>query len=481
MKKSVLFLINGLGIEKKGSYSISIDQCMPNLARTKETSYFTTAVIDSVEYRSAYERFFLGDTYRREVDYINENILNENIINNQTFINIKKSLEVENSKLHVFLEPTNDKIVDSINKLVTMLGLGSDRKVFLHLLLTQQSINEYKKLITIVNYIKYHIDEHITVGFIIGKDSIGDELTKDQNDFLKKMFFACSCERWSETDTKLISLQESNIRPCVATGFCATNDCLIENNDTILFFNTRRTNYDKFINVIKNNASDVLKTDNVNIPFYSIIKLDTKYDISPVVESIKYDNTLADMLAKAGKKCLIITEERNLTLVNLLANGLNPVNNPNIQFIKLDYNYLNNINNIVNIIDSSQFDLIIFDFHMDVSKTINDLKNQLSVIDVCLGHVVTTCTNKHSLFITSLYGLKKELPLADYNSEIVMLDYELQIPIFFYDYTYPRSKYTLAPGETNDILKTAIKCIWDNPEIYSLIRLKGLFNNLFRK
>ena len=36
-------------------------------------------------------------------------------------------------------------------------------------------------------------------------------------------------------------------------------------------------------------------------------------------------------------------------------------------------------------------------------------------------------------------------------------------------------------NETNDILKTAIKCIWDNPEIYSLIRLKGLFNNLFRK
>ena len=481
MKKSVLFLINGLGIEKKESYSIAIDQCMPNLSKTKETSYFTTAIIDSVEYRSAYESFFLGDTYRSEVDYINENILNDNVINNQTFINIKNSLANETSKLHVFLEPTNDKIVDSVNKLVTMLGLGTDRKVFLHLLLTQQTVNEYKKLITIVNYIKYHIDEHITVGFIIGKENITDEVTKEQNDYLKKMFFACSCERWSETDKKLISLQESNIRPCVAPGFCATNDCKIENGDTILFFNTRRTNYDKFINVIKNNAVDMLKTDQVSIPFYSIIRLDTKHNIIPLAENIKYNNTLADMLQKAGKKCLIITEERNLNLVNLLANGLNPINNPNIQFMKLDYNYLMNINNIVNIIDGSQFDLIIFDFHMDVSRTINDLKNQLAVIDVCLGHVATTCVNKHSLFITSLYGIKKDIPLADYNSEIVTIDYELQIPIFFFDYTYPRSKYMLAPGETNDILKSALKCIWNTSEIDSLVRVKGLLSGLFRK
>ena len=31
MKKSIMFLINGLGIEKPNSYSISIDQTMPNL------------------------------------------------------------------------------------------------------------------------------------------------------------------------------------------------------------------------------------------------------------------------------------------------------------------------------------------------------------------------------------------------------------------------------------------------------------------
>ena len=85
MKKSVLFLINGLGIEKAGSYSISIDQCMPQLAKIKETSYFTSAIINSLEYRSAYEAFFLGDTYKRELQYIHDNMLNDTVKNNDTF------------------------------------------------------------------------------------------------------------------------------------------------------------------------------------------------------------------------------------------------------------------------------------------------------------------------------------------------------------------------------------------------------------
>jgi len=74
MKKSVLFLINGLGIEKQGSYSIAIDQCMPNLSKTKETSFFTTAFINSLEYRKAYESFFLGDTSRSEIKYMSDYI-----------------------------------------------------------------------------------------------------------------------------------------------------------------------------------------------------------------------------------------------------------------------------------------------------------------------------------------------------------------------------------------------------------------------
>ena len=481
MKKSVLFLINGLGIERQGSYSISIDQCMPNLAKTKETSFFTTAIIDSVEYKTAYERFFLGETYKKEVKYINSNIINDNVINNPTFTNLKASLNDEKSKLHVFIEPTNDLIVDSLNELIKKLDLNPNQKVFLHLLLTQQTVSEYKKLIELVNYIKYHLDTRITVGFIIGKELINENPTTEDLDMVRKVFFYGSCERWTETEKKFQDLMAQNVRPCVAPGFSAINGCNIENKDVILFYNTRKSNYDKYITSIYTIAPKVFKNDSVRIDLYSLIRLDTKYRVMCFAENIVYENSLANILTKGNLRALIITKNENINYINFLVNGLNHVKHPYIDFMVLDENNLSNPTYVTNIIDNTQYNLIIFDYHMDVSKTINELKEGLECIDKVLGNVVNSCVNKHSLFITSLYGIKKELPLADYNSEMVTIDYEMQIPIFFFDYTYPRSKFTLAPGETNDILNTVIKCIYNNPELESLIRTKGLLGSLLKK
>ena len=63
---------------------------------------------------------------------------------------------------------------------------------------------------------------------------------------------------------------------------------------------------------------------------------------------------------------------------------------------------------------------------------------------------------------------------------MVTIDYAMEIPLFVFDYTYPISKYTLRPGETNDILNTAIKCLDETQNIPSLIVKKGLFNNIFK-
>ena len=135
---------------------------------------------------------------------------------------------------------------------------------------------------------------------------------------------------------------------------------------------------------------------------------------------------------------------------------------------------LQNKDIIENIIDKTNYDIIIFDYHMDLSRTIVDLKNQLENVDKVLGNIGPICENKHSLFITSLFGIKKQLPVADYNAEMVTIDYEDQIPIFFYDYTFPRSKYGLRPGETHHILSSAVKIVADDPNLETLITQKGL-------
>lgn len=475
MKKSIIFLINGLGIERQESYSISIDQTMPMLSKIKETSYFTTAVTSSLEYKTAYQQFYLGDTYKYEIDYINQYIMNNNIKKTPIYDNFHLNIQ-SNTKLHIFLEPTNKKIVEVINNFIKQFSLNTDKKIYLHLLLSQQTINEYEKLISIINQIKYYIDDRITLGFVIGKESIDENISKEQNEIMKKLLFYCSAERWTETEKKLQLLKEKNIRPCEVQGFCANNDCYISNNDVIMFFNTKRENYDNYINAIINNANIVFK-DKSELKIYSLVKLYSKYNINSFIENLEYKDSLANILQKHNKKALIITDK--IDLVNFYANGYNAINNPSINFINTTAEFYNK-EYITNLINNSNYDLFIFDYQMNATRTINFLKEELSKIDVILGNIGSVCENKHSLFITSLYGLKKELPIADYNTEKVMLNYEMQIPIFFYDYTYPRTKYDLFPGETNNILTTALRCIIEDDNLYSLIRPKSFLGSIVK-
>lgn len=476
MKKSVLFLINGLGIEKPGSYSISIDQTMPNLSKTKETSFFTSAITSSLEYKSAYQQFFLGDTYKMEMDFLKNLLLGGSIDSNPTYINLCNSFQTS-GKIHLFLEATNIKIADLINEFFKKINLDSSKQIFLHLILPQQDVNEFGKVIDIINHIKYNIGSSITVGFIIGKETLKEELDMNELTNYRKILFYCSCERWTNTEDKLKLLAQSNVIPCNVPCFCAINTCNFSNGDTIMFFNSRHENYDNFINVILKNAPEVFKGATVNLPIFSLTKLYSKYNVSCLCEDIVYENSFANILARNNKKALIFTDQAYLNLVNFNANGLQNVNNPNIAFVLNDEN-LYNPEYITNIIDNTDYDIIIFDNNMEGPDVVS-IKDKLEKMDKTLGLVANTCCNKHSLFITSLYGMKKTLPVAPYNEEQVMINYETQIPIFFYDYSYLRSKYRLFPGETNDILMTAIRCIVDDPKLYSLIKEKG-FNGLLK-
>lgn len=478
MKKSIIFLINGLGIEKPGSYSISIDQVMPKLAKIRETSFFTTAITSSLEAKGAYQRFYLGDTYKTELDIIKNNIINSSLPNNPTYQAFTSSVAIPNSKLHIFVEPTNDRVVEEINNLVNTFSLEEQKKVYLHLLLPQLTTSDYSKLISIINYIKFHLNRHITVGFIIGKNSISDNPTKDNLDYMKKLLFMCSAERWAETEKKLEILREENVIPCQATGFCTTNECFIQNNDTIMFFNTRRENYDSILKGILDNAQECFK-DEVKLYIYSLIKLYSNYQIPSFVDNIDYENSLANILLRNSKKALIIAKPENMELINFYANGLNSINNPVISFMTQTEN-LYQKDQVQKLIEETPYDLFIFDYEMDTSKDINHLKSELSKLDIIIGNLAEISENKHSLFITSLYGIKKTLPVAEYNGEEVEINYEMQIPIFFYDYTYPHGKYHLAPGETNDILSSAIKCVAPDPTLYTLVKEKGLINNLLK-
>ena len=478
MKKCIMFLINGLGIEKSGSYSLDLDECMPNLMRLRETSYYTSAIIPAVEPNGAYQDFFLGDTSRSEAKFIKSFINGDKIKNNPTFLGLKNSVSDPNTKLHIFMEPTNDKIAEEINTLIDSLELPEGKIIYMHLILPQLSENDYSNINAIVNSLKYHMNQAITVGFVMGKEYLSEPLSVEQLDYTKKMFFYCSCERWTETETKFKSLEQNKVRPCDTPGFCTNNDCNIANGDTLFFFNTKINNYDSIIRSIYQNARPSLGPD-FKLETFSLIRLNSKFGIPCFIDNIDFDGSLANILLKNNKKCLVVADDENINIINFYANGMNNINNPIIGFMqKTDDLY--NVEYLMKLIDTTPYDLIIFDYHLNVSTTLNDLKADLTKMDNIIALLGQLSENKHTLIISSLYGLQTSIPIADYNQQMAPLDFRNQIPIFVFDYDYPVSKYDLFPGETNEILTTGIKCITGDQSLDSLIREKTIIGSLLK-
>ena len=62
MNKTVLFLINGLGIEKADSCNVYNEQLMPNMDQLMNEHLFTSIATDTRDYNSGYQILSMGNT-----------------------------------------------------------------------------------------------------------------------------------------------------------------------------------------------------------------------------------------------------------------------------------------------------------------------------------------------------------------------------------------------------------------------------------
>ena len=81
------------------------------------------------------------------------------------------------------------------------MSLPKDQQVYLHLILTQQTVSEYSFLIKTINYVKYHLDNHITVGFIMGRDYYPDEIPVIMHEYAK-------LNEEAQSDTQTVSADD---------------------------------------------------------------------------------------------------------------------------------------------------------------------------------------------------------------------------------------------------------------------------------
>ena len=132
--KTILFLINGFGIEGKDSYSVYDASIVPNIESLRNRYLFQTL---STNNKTMYEGFRnisleIGELYNYHI--FNRESLNNNIYANANYLNIKKELEEKKSKLHLFVFIDKSlMIVENLKAFLKNINKNHDKKIFLHL------------------------------------------------------------------------------------------------------------------------------------------------------------------------------------------------------------------------------------------------------------------------------------------------------------------------------------------------------------
>ena len=178
MKKTVLFLINGFGIEKKDSYSVYDEKALPTLDKMMKECLYTSIATEANNYASGYQLLSTGTINTNNYSYLNHQIEDNKLIENPNLKQFNSDNIGQETKIHFFLPLENTDDIEAINKFAKYLKLDINR-IMIHIILKQNSLTEYKNIINLINNITYSSFKSSNIGLIFGENCI---LEEEQNE-----------------------------------------------------------------------------------------------------------------------------------------------------------------------------------------------------------------------------------------------------------------------------------------------------------
>ena len=127
-EKAILFLINGLGVASKDSFSINYGELMPNLSMLMNNYFYTTLENINYNYNNGFRNFSLGHDLLPTYKKLEEDT---EFANNQTIINIAADAIHNRSKVHLFCFLDNDKVINQVVKIISVLRPKGDFYIYI--------------------------------------------------------------------------------------------------------------------------------------------------------------------------------------------------------------------------------------------------------------------------------------------------------------------------------------------------------------
>ncbi len=476
MKKNILLLINGFGVEQADSVAVYSKELMPNLDKLTSIGIFGTIGSDDLDYKSGYRKFSIGISEALTYSIVNNDISADGYKKNQLLNFIYNDVKQTNSRLHIICYFDNESTFYQLSLFLRDMVNKIDSKVFVHLILTQKTIKEYKNIERYINSLNYEIGNNVRVGMVSGENNIKNTLAiKD----LIKLLVAETGEKWKDVGKKINVLYDGRTAPIDARTFSLNEGFGLSDNDSILFFNynnidvtpyTRELIAQKYkqinLSTIKFYSLFPVKCDNVKIPFVYDYGVSSTYALNS--------------LKTIGAKCLVMDKKDRVGYINYYMTGLRNVMDPHIKYMPTDNNFIYDPQTVVNTISSAQQELIIINYEINDCKLVDEILDRLSKIDKVIGAVYNyTNTNNMGLFISSLYGIEKEM----YNSkhEIKKVNFSVRVPVIIADKSIVKTNYSFYEGTTYDLSNTLFWNINHKFNNSGLLHKKSSLMSIFYK
>lgn len=459
MKKTVLFLINGFGVEKKESVSVYSPSLMPNMDKLSFEHIFTSLPTETFDFKEGYKTFSVGtrpSTVYTVVDRaIETNTLKDNDV-------LKNNVNADmDGKIHLFVPIENVKMLEYNEHFLRYFVETTNKQIWVHPILIGSNIHQYKHLDVILNKIKSICDDYdrSKIGVVVGKNYIFGEKNISEVKKLYRIFVNEVGEKWPNTTSKLETLYKASINPDDVPPFVVKNGFKLNDNDAFLIMNYEVMECQAFTNLFIPEVVQAYAQVYKDIKVSSLFPVKTTGKIPSLFAYAESKISVSSYAEKIEAKTLVITTRDRMKPINYYFNGLRNVQSKWVQFAVFDENNLYNDTAyaLIEALLRLPYEFFIIDYDITSAVSVENLKEILKGIDHVLGRVNQFCKKEeYSLFISSLYGLKKTFTQED---QALLVDFSSKVPVIVADKSYPKNIYHLEYGTIYDLALTLYKNI----------------------
>ena len=461
MRKTILMLINGFGIERSTSANIYSPKLMPNLDRMTNEVLFGSLSSEAGDYNNAYRMFSIPEKGKSEEDEIDNLIFDKKLDDNPVLKNLKDSLTDQN-KLHIFYTIETGKKWNQVREFLRIINANKDKKVFIHFILTGTSTANYDSIIKIISKISFEMSEYCKIGFVVGKNKIN-------TDDVLRSFYREFGEHWNESTKKFEILKKEIVNPEDAGVFIINSGMALAEGDSVFFLNYEDVEMQRFYDDFTKMSTNL----------FSLYKL---YDAVPNMFTKNTDiaSSLSTMLENYGIKLLVMTEQSRVNDVNFYLNGMQKKRCPNITYAINDLSLFSSKESVINLVDGNAYDGIILDFNIGILNRAEDIRTTLANIDNAIAFIREASKEKdYTFIISSLYGM--HAPIMDGVVQKVV-DFSGKVPCIYQNNTFTKGEYVLNGGNIYSLCLTFLTNIDDDVKSNKLVhKLTGLEKMLTKK